>query len=102
MKNIKKCLDELLLIKETDYKAYSCAYDNLLWLLSISPMNDLKEVSSNILKGSYDYFSLPVPMKIMIARMVILQSILDKDKQSHDNASTILSLYKEPDMKDDF
>ena len=96
MKTVKEYMLALYAIDGKDHKGYRSAYDDLLWALACSPMCDLEDIVTDLLMGPYD--QLPIPMQVMIARIVALNSVSIGDKETFDHAELILSLYEDPEV----
>jgi len=91
MKSIKDYILELQAIDQKDGESYLLVYDSLLWALAVSPLCDLKDIVTDLLSGPYE--KMPIPMQVMIARIVALNSISIGDKKTFEHADLILSLY---------
>ena len=94
MKTVKEYMLALHAIDEKDGRSYLSAYDALIWAIASSPMCDLEDIVTDLLMGPYD--KLPIPMQVMIARIVALNSVSIGDKETFDHAELILSLYGDP------
>lgn len=91
MKSVKEYILELRAIDQIDGESYVLAYDKLLWALAVSPLSELQDIVSDLLSGPYK--ELPIPMQVMIARIVAFKSISIGDKEMFDHADLILSMY---------